>query len=283
LSKIIIDHNNIEIKKWYDLRNVISKLNGFPSSEDFTNLLSDSIKIRLRSDVPVGVCLSGGLDSSSILSLMLNDNKNDINTFSAVYGDGQKGDESTFINEYKEAVNNMFFAKPTAKTLMKDLSKFIKANEEPIPDTSPYAQFKVMEMAKNKVVVLLNGQGADEQLAGYHYFFGFHFKQLLKRFQIYHLFKEILEYLLLHKSFFGLKSFFYILLPNQMQSFLMLSSKGYLINDFTKEYKVGTQNANSIFSSKDLRFITIIRTCSHEGHKFSKQSTPCPYTHMLYV
>jgi len=67
----------------------------------------------------------------------------------------------------------MYFITPTSETLLADIPAFVMAHTEPIPTTSPYAQFKVMELAQKHVVVTLDGQGADEQLAGYHYFLGF--------------------------------------------------------------------------------------------------------------
>ena len=63
-----------------------------------------------------------------------------------------------------------------------DIEQFIEAHAEPMPTTSPYAQFKVMELAHKHAVVTLDGQGADEELAGYHYFFGFYFKDLFKKY-----------------------------------------------------------------------------------------------------
>ena len=89
----------------------------------------------------------------------------------------------------------MHFTTPDADTLYNDIDRFIEAHAEPIPSTSPYAQFKVMELAKENVVVTLDGQGADEELAGYHYFFGFYFKDLLIKFRWLRLFNEVSYYL----------------------------------------------------------------------------------------
>ena len=87
------------IKRWYFLKERISYHN--TESNTFLELLKDAVKLRLRSDVPVGVCLSGGLDSSSIVSILIKFfSKFDLNTFSAVYGKGEPGDESPYINLY---------------------------------------------------------------------------------------------------------------------------------------------------------------------------------------
>jgi len=178
-----IQNSEFRIKKWYDLKQHIG--NSFNNPSEYKDIFSDAVKLRLRSDVPVGVCLSGGLDSSSIVSVLLNDfDKKDLNTFSAVYGKNETGDESVFISKYTDQLRNMYFTTPTADTLFVDKEKFIRAHAEPLPSTSPYAQYKVMEMAKKHVVVTLDGQGADEQLAGYHYFFGYYFKDLLCKIQM---------------------------------------------------------------------------------------------------
>lgn len=180
--------SNVIVKRWYNLRERINQAKGFQSPEEFKEIFSSSVALRLRSDVPVGVCLSGGLDSSSIVSVLLHDyHKKDIHTFSAVYAKGQFGDESEFIQEYTPLIENMHFTTPSAETLFNDLESFVIAHGEPVPSTSPYAQFKVMELAKNYVVVTLNGQGADEELAGYHYFYGLFFKGLLRQIRLFKL------------------------------------------------------------------------------------------------
>ena len=64
---------------------------------------------------------------------------------------------------------------PTPEMLIENISHFINVHAEPIPTTSPFAQYCVMQLAQKNVTVTLDGQGADEQLGGYHYFFGFYF------------------------------------------------------------------------------------------------------------
>ncbi|NTW99525.1 MAG: asparagine synthase (glutamine-hydrolyzing) [Geobacteraceae bacterium] len=161
-----VSNKSVSIKRWYDLRE--KKAKPFGSPEEYQDLFRDAVKLRLRADVPVGVCLSGGLDSSSITSLLIEEHPstNQINTFSAVYGKDEYADESSFIDEYRGLLKNMFFSYPTADTLFADLDKFVMAHGEPIPRTGPYAEYKVMEQAKEHVVVTLVGQGADEQLGG---------------------------------------------------------------------------------------------------------------------
>lgn len=244
---------NQSIRKWYDLRERVYYSEGFKSPEEFRDMFASSIGLRLRSEVPVGVCLSGGLDSSSIASVLLKDHrKNDLNTFSAIYQKGQYGDESEFIEEYRGQVANMNFITPSAESLLNDIPAFVRAHGEPIPSTSPYAQFKVMELAKKNVIVTLDGQGADEMLAGYHYFFGFYFKDLLTSFKWLLLLKEMGAYLKNHKSLFGLGTFGYFLLPASLKNSSRVSEKGYLDQDFVSSYSKGNSIASGLYASGSL-------------------------------
>lgn len=246
--------SNVFIKKWYDLKERVEISEGFKSPLEFRETFSSAVGLRLRSDVPVGVCLSGGLDSSSIVSILLQDHqKFDINTFSAVYHKGQVGDESEFIQEFGSLIKNMHFTTPTAETLFNDLNSFVKAHGEPVPSTSPYAQFKVMELAKNHVVVTLDGQGADEELAGYHYFFGLFFKDLLKQLKLLKLGSEILHYLLNHRSSYGLQTFLYFMLPEGMRTKLRVNEKGYITDSFAQEFAAHNTIAGTIYGSKSLK------------------------------
>ena len=240
-------------KKWYDLKERVSNTIGFKCPTEYKDLLSSAIGLRLRSDVPVGVCLSGGLDSSSIVSVLLNDyDKKDLRTFSAVYNKGQTGDETEFINEYKTSITNMFFITPDADSLKSDLAQFVKAHGEPIPSVSPYAQYDVMKLAQGKVVVTLDGQGADEELAGYHYFFGFYFKDLLTHFRIGKLISEMYHYLAKHQGLMGIKSFLFFLLPHNIRTRVRVNEKGYLATEFVKKYSKNNCIGFNLYGSKSL-------------------------------
>ena len=228
---IEIKQNKPTISRWYHLRDALQ--NPFVSSEEYRESLTESIKIRLQADVAVGACLSGGLDSSSIVSLMLrNSNQSHFSTFSAIYQKGQQGDESDFIDLYRNSVDTMVYARPNSSELVQDMEKFIYTLAEPVPSTSVYAQYKVMEAAKGKAVVLLNGQGADESLAGYHYFFGYYFKELINQFRFSTLINEFLAYTKKHKSTLAYQSLGYFLLPDSLKEKMLVSKKGYFSKDF---------------------------------------------------
>jgi asparagine synthase (glutamine-hydrolysing) len=150
----------------------------------FRELFYISVKRRLRSDVPVGSSLSGGLDSSLVVSVMDNlDHKKQINrkTFSAQFP-GFAKDESFYQQLIIDKTHvEPHFVRPTEHSMLANLEKIMYHQEEPFGSASIAAQYEVFELAKQqKITVLLDGQGADEILAGYHgYFFTF-FNQLAK-------------------------------------------------------------------------------------------------------
>lgn len=138
-------------------------------------LLLDAIRLRLRSDVPVGTCLSGGIDSSTITAqindLIRQEAPSSVGerqkTFSACYQDKQF-DESRFIDEVVRATGvDAHRTSPDPETLQKELEHLVYLQDEPFGSLSIYAQYRVMALAGDHVTVVLDGQGADEQLGGY--------------------------------------------------------------------------------------------------------------------
>ncbi|UEG50946.1 asparagine synthase (glutamine-hydrolyzing) [Ferruginibacter lapsinanis] len=150
----------------------------------FTELFNHSINRRLRSDVPVGTSLSGGLDSSSIVAVVskLKANGDRLKTFSAVFPGFEK-DESKYIAEIATNFNvDNFQITPSADELIKNFETLCYHQEEPFPSSSIFLQYKVFELAaKHKTKVLLDGQGADETLGGYHKYIHWHLQQLIGR------------------------------------------------------------------------------------------------------
>ncbi len=144
---------------------------------DFRRRFRDSVERRLVSEVPVGSCLSGGLDSTTIVSYMSELLKEDapdaaslrgqLKTFSAVF-DGDPIDEREYIEIAVESTGaDTTYTNPTSPEFVDELRDFIWHQEEPIVSTGPYAQWCVMRSAREQVTVLLDGQGGDELLAGY--------------------------------------------------------------------------------------------------------------------
>jgi asparagine synthase (glutamine-hydrolysing) len=141
------------------------------AAEEFRALLTDSVRIRLRSDVAVGSSLSGGLDSTSIVCTMarlLGGAAPSQKTFSARYRTGGT-DEGRFIDAVVEAAGvDAHHVWIEGRDLVEELDRFVYYQDEPVPHTSQFAQWKVMALAMQAgVTVLLDGQGADEVLGGY--------------------------------------------------------------------------------------------------------------------
>lgn len=171
--------------RWYDLDRrppATEMISEEGAAKRIRELFEDSVRYRLISDVPVGSCLSGGIDSSSIVYAMRkNSAKSEIKTFSMVFP-GKKQDESTFINEVVAAAKvEAHKVSPTSDDLLKDLNDLIWTQEEPFGSLSIYGQYKVMELAnKAGMKVLLDGQGSDEIFAGYFIYYKYYlFESLL--------------------------------------------------------------------------------------------------------
>ena len=152
------------------------------AKEKFRDLFYTSVSRRLRSDVPVGSSLSGGLDSSAVVAVIDDLNKSKSikqSTFSAIFPGFEK-DESHYINMLLSTLNvDPHFTSPDADTMLKELNRCFYHQEEPFGSASILAQYEVLKLAKqNNVTVLLDGQGADELLAGYHPFYQFFFNEL---------------------------------------------------------------------------------------------------------
>jgi len=186
---LVLKDGRLNLHRYWD---VASPKVQFAREEDYVNrfrrLLEDAVRLRLRSDVPIGTCLSGGLDSSSIVCLANQMMRNGETIDLKLVGERQKTFSSCFENplfdervfvekviEHTGAEKNFVF--PKAEDLFTDMKKLIWHQDEPFGSTSIYAQWNVMKLARERgVTVLLDGQGGDELLAGYipsfYYLFG---------------------------------------------------------------------------------------------------------------
>lgn len=146
-------------------------------------LLEDSVRLRLRSDVEVGSCLSGGLDSSFLVKTASHQlSGKSLKTFTSSFP-GTDVDEWNFADMVNKAVNaSSYPVYPKLENLENDLGKLIHFQEEPFRSSSIYAQWNVMQEANRQgIKVLLDGQGSDEIMAGYHFFLPIYFATLVKK------------------------------------------------------------------------------------------------------
>lgn len=152
----------------------------------FREAFGRSLKLHMRSDVPVGACLSGGLDSSSIVAGVdqtLADEDGKLSTFTAEFA-GESVDESRFASAVGEACDNTLYhpVRPQAGDLAETIETILHHQDEPFGSSSLYAQWSVFKSARESgMTVMLDGQGADELLAGYHPGYVYHMIDLLRR------------------------------------------------------------------------------------------------------
>ena len=143
-------------------------------ADRFRELLTESIRMRLRADVPVGSSLSGGLDSTAVVSVinrLLPANAVQ-KTFSARFDDPARDEGKWMALVTKANRVEPHDVWPTAEGFWSELQSLFWHQEEPFTSTSVYAQWNVMRLAReHEVTVLLDGQGADETLGGYHAYF----------------------------------------------------------------------------------------------------------------
>jgi asparagine synthase (glutamine-hydrolysing) len=175
----------LPIKRWYELKPRAFQGDAQTAAEEFQSLFTDSVRLRLRADVAVGSCLSGGLDSSSIVCvanrlLRAAGVESQQSTFSACAKE-KRYDEREYIDlVVADTGVRAHYVYPALEALFDTLGAMTWHQDEPFGSTSPYAQWHVFKLAAGaQVKVLLDGQGADELLGGYHSFFAAHFAGLL--------------------------------------------------------------------------------------------------------
>ena len=163
-------------RRYWDVRPDMSVANLTQEDAEarFRDLLIDSVRLRMRSDVPLGSCLSGGLDSSSIVCIareLLGDDR-PYKTFTGRFP-GSEADEWTWAEQIIEKSNaTSHSTEPTCDGLLTDMASFMWHNELPVGSSSQYAQWCIFRLAgENDVTVLLDGQGGDELLGGYEQYF----------------------------------------------------------------------------------------------------------------
>ena len=166
LSKACITKN---LKWWSPSIMERTDLTFEQAAEKVREQFLENVKLHLRSDVPLGVALSGGIDSSAVVCAMRYlEPKADIHTFSYIAIDSPVSEENwvDFVNDHTNAKSYKVVAK--GDELLRDLDDLIQAQGEPFGSTSIYAQYRVFKLAKESgITVTLDGQGADELLAGY--------------------------------------------------------------------------------------------------------------------
>lgn len=239
--------------------------------DEVESLLVNSVKLRLRSDVPVGSCLSGGVDSSAIVSIMGKLAKDgykinlggNLQVFTLAFKDVSI-DESKWAKYVVDQTNaewNLVY--PGADDLMKDFQDMNYAQDIPVCSTGTYAQFQLMRKAKEKgIKVILDGQGGDELFGGYTSHSIVLWKELIRKWKLGRLYSEIsydgkLPFNLKQLTKDYSKNKFAYLIPLSVQQLFLKSyfKQNYFLNaEVVNEYvrKGGMQSEQEVSKSDSL-------------------------------
>lgn len=177
-----LDARIIDKKRYWNLDvNKQTKLNYSDATEKLRQLFLDNVRLHLRSDVPFGTALSGGVDSSAITCAIRHIEPDiEFPSFSYIAPGSHVSEEhwSDLVSKQARTISHKVYA--SAEDIIKDIDKLIRIQGEPFGGTSIYAQLKVFGLVKNAgIKVTLDGQGADEMLAGYIGYPGERIKTLL--------------------------------------------------------------------------------------------------------
>jgi asparagine synthase (glutamine-hydrolysing) len=167
--------------------------------EKFRELFRDAVKIRMRSDVPVGVFLSGGLDSTSIICMMAAERArrgNATGPLQAFSYMSKEHDESAFIRDTVGQTRADFEeVHIDPRTMWDNLSQLLWYHDEPVHSPTALVGYELMRRARARgTIVILNGQGSDETLAGYWNFVQAYWTELMMRGRVGSAAREMLHY-----------------------------------------------------------------------------------------
>lgn len=171
---LIFDRNGIRIKKYWDVEYCRSQSRSAAEyCEDFRALLEEAVRLRLMAEVPLGVFLSGGIDSSSVLAMMAKTSASrKIKTFSVGYCTSDPEEEQSNEFQYARLAAARFGAEhhefrleaADFRDFLPDLVWYL---DEPLADPACIPLFFISRLARQSITVVLSGEGADEILGGY--------------------------------------------------------------------------------------------------------------------
>jgi asparagine synthase (glutamine-hydrolysing) len=174
----------------------------------FKSTFNETLALHMRSDVPVGASLSGGLDSSSIVCSIIDQNLNDnLHTFSIFYEGENTVDERPFIFEIEKKYKGRFtpnYYSPSISEVEADFHEIAMMIDFPMSGSSCISHYSLMKLVESdNIKVILSGQGADDYMGGYlHSYYRF-FADKLTKFEWASLIKEFNLYRKYHEASFG--------------------------------------------------------------------------------
>jgi len=167
---LTVGAGRLEVRRWWTLDP--TRRAGGDAAEwarEFERLFTDAVRLRLRSDVPVGTCLSGGLDSTAVVTTAAKLSAAPLHAFTCAYDEGPAWDERPYVLAAIEASGaTSHLVIPNGGDFWSVFDRLAAQQDEPTAGPGLYSQWKVMELAHQAgLKVLLDGQGGDETLAGY--------------------------------------------------------------------------------------------------------------------
>ena len=179
---LLYDKNGIKIEKFWQLKYIPKKRMSLKQYENrITELIKECIKVRLKSDVPLGVFLSGGIDSSTVVALMNEVSNEPIKTFTIGFQD-EDYSEIKYARQIAEAFgteHHEFIVKPET---LKILPKLVWHYNEPFGDSSCIPTYHAAKITRQFVKVALNGDGGDESFVGYERYKGIKLSRYFDKF-----------------------------------------------------------------------------------------------------
>ena len=170
---LVVDSSGVHIRKYWDIEYSPALPSGVDALKEFDRLLEESVRLRLMSEVPLGVFLSGGLDSSAILAVMSRIHQGErIKTFSVGYEGSYGREDENNEFEYAQQAARAFGAEHhefrlNALDFRDFIPQLVWHLDEPLADPSCIPLYFISKLARQYITVVLSGEGADEVLAGY--------------------------------------------------------------------------------------------------------------------
>ncbi|MBI1798698.1 MAG: asparagine synthase (glutamine-hydrolyzing) [Candidatus Eisenbacteria bacterium] len=167
---LTVGERGLAVRRWYALdpaRRAAGDADEW--AREFERLFTDAVRLRLRADVPVGSCLSGGLDSTAVLTTASKFSDAPLHAFTCAYDEGAAYDERPYASAAVAASGaTAHLVVPDGGDFWTVFDALASQQDEPTAGPGLYSQWKVMELAHGAgLKVLLDGQGGDETLAGY--------------------------------------------------------------------------------------------------------------------
>ncbi|MBN2010065.1 asparagine synthase (glutamine-hydrolyzing) [candidate division KSB1 bacterium] len=236
----LLNNEELTLRQWWKPSSQNTEFQPLQSLyESIDETMTSSVALRLRSDVPMGTCLSGGLDSSIITGIVHEHHavETDFATFTAAFP-GYPFDETNYI----DALNRKYHFRnirtmPLAEKCLDNFAAFVRCQDEPTPSPSYFAQYEVMRLAREHgITVMLDGQGGDENFAGHQYMHAYHLLGLLYARRWDKAFHEGWNILRRKQEWLTWQTFLYGLLPNSLKKQSIRATRPFISADFFQHH-----------------------------------------------